>query len=147
MPKLDKDVAAQTDGWEMQEGIYEVELKSVDDVNPKTKKAYEGPSGPYWVWTVEFPKDANGGKYAKRQLSRVVSLGEGAAGIRANAFDAFGLKTTESTDKAIGRRALVQVTLETYDRVTRPKAGTFFPIDSDANLGASDVENDASLFE
>lgn len=158
MPKLDPNAAERTSGWEMQDGVYEVELKSVLDADPKTHKAYEGPNGPYWMWNVVFPKDANGGRFALREVSRVISLGQTSDGMRAEAYAAFGIDPSEDTDTGIGRRALAKVENEEYEGVTRPKIRAFYPLDAASRIttpdtgaaktkpGASKVKEEAANF-
>lgn len=131
MPQLPKEAAERTAGWEIEEGIYVVELKAVDDVNPKTKQAYVGKESgiPFWNWVVVFPEDANGGRYKRRELTRVISTGESSDGMRAEAFTAFGGDPSEHTDTMIGNRALAKVELEEYENVVRPKIVRFMPLD------------------
>jgi len=130
MPQLDKEAAERTAGWEMEDGLYEVELKAVYDVDPKTKAPYVGKESgvPFWNWVVVFPDDANGGRFKRREIWRVISTGETSDGMRAEAFIAFGMDPSDNTDKGIGKRALARVESEEYDGVTRPKIKAFYPL-------------------
>lgn len=139
MPQLDKEAAESTAGWEMEDGIYEVELKAVHDVNPKTKQAYIGKESgvPFWNWVVVFPDDANGGRFKRREIWRVISTGDTSAGMRAEAFAAFGGDPFKSTDLIIGKRALAKVEMEEYEGVTNPKVKAFYPLNEGAKTATT----------
>jgi len=139
MPKLPENIAKRTaeaeTGWSMEESIYVVQLKAVYDADPKTKKAYEGPKGPYWNWVVEFPKsgiaaDLNENRYKGRQLWRSVSLSEDADNIRKETYEAFGDPTASiDTDELIGNFALVETYNDEYNGQISAKVKKFMPLD------------------
>lgn len=135
MPKLPDSVAKATaeaeTGNSMEEGLYEVVLTAV--VAEKNGVALVGKESgePYWTWELTFPDDANltdegKARYAKRKLWRNISLGEKSAGMRKEAFDAFGVSTDTDTDELVERaaRCLVQVknVADTYNGGTGVKA-------------------------
>lgn len=148
MPKLPGDVAKRTaeaeSGWDMEEGIYVVQLKAVYDADPKTKKVYEGAKGPYWNWVAELPKtgeaaDINGGRYKGRQLWRSISLSPEADPMRQEAYTAFGDPTASvDTDDLIGNFALVETYNDEYNGQVSAKVKKFMPLDAEtaAKLGA-----------
>lgn len=144
MPELSKDLIEKASDWEIQDGIYEMELVAVQDQDTRTKEPLVGKDSgvPYWRWVFEFPEDANGGKYKRRQITKVISLGESSEGMRVEAYAAFGVPYGSQTDKIIekgGRaaRCLVKVTVGEYGGVPKPEAGRLMPLAStSSNKGA-----------
>lgn len=160
MPKLDAKNAEETakaeSGWDMEPGFYEVELSAVLDIDPKTKEPFRGKESgePYWKWEVTFPDDANEGRYKRRKLWRQISLGDKTAGMRRQAFAAFGEKPDVDTDTMIGRRCIVEVYNEKYNGQDNAKIKNFLPLETTADPYAGDEtgggkgakENGASLY-
>ncbi len=160
MPQLPKDVAKRTEtaertSWDIEDGLYVVELTSVDDKDPKTKKAYSGDKGPYWRWNVKLSTgEENGGKYKGRELNRAISLSEGADGMRQEAYIAFGDPTCSvNTDTLIGNKGLAEIKNKPGNKDPNklfPEIVGFYPLDSEAataNGGADKgSENDEENF-
>jgi len=148
MPKMDSKAAQRTQsaesGWDMDEGIYLVQLKEVLDTNPRTKEALEGSKGPYWNWVVTFPKsgvaaEINDGRYKGRQLWRSISLDESADNMRQEAFNAFGDPTCSvDTDELIGNYALVETYNDEYNGQINAKVRKFMPVDADTAARLAD---------
>lgn len=141
MPQMDSKAAERTksaeSGFDMDEGIYLVQLKEVLDTDPRKKTPYEGAKGPYWNWVVTFPKtgvaaEINENRYRGRQLWRAISLDESADNMRQEAFNAFGDPTCSvNTDELIGNYAFVETYNDEYNGQVNAKVKKFMPLDAE----------------
>jgi hypothetical protein len=83
------------------EGIYEVELKSVETKEGKESKK------PYWLWTFEVPEDAD--EYNGKRFWLNTSLSENALWKLNEVFTAFGVDPDTDTDTLVGDKVRVVV--------------------------------------
>jgi hypothetical protein len=135
VPKLNDDVAnqvneAESTGGVMEEGIYEMYLKQVDD--QKDGKPLMGEKGPYWNWTFVVPEDAE--RYKNWNQWLITSLSESAAFKLKEVFAAFGVSPDTDTDELIGKRVRVEVGVRTIQKGARAgevanQVKTVYPLD------------------
>lgn len=144
MAKLPEDVAAKTSGWEIPDGLYEMVFVHVETTNRKGELLTGKESGvPFWNWIYEFPEDANGGRWARRQLKNNISTGDTSTSMRADAFAAIGLDPSEDTDEVDGKvRVIAKVETEEWKGRKEAKVVATYP------LGTFDLgENTAPVSE
>lgn len=102
MPKLNKKLAEATEKAEglntelVDEGIYIVELKSVETREGKDSKK------PYWLWTFEVPEDAD--EHGSKRFWLNTSLSENALWKLNEVFGAFGVTPDTDTDELVGEK-------------------------------------------
>jgi hypothetical protein len=102
MPKLNKKLAEATEKAEglntelVDEGIYVVELKSVETKEGKDSKK------PYWLWTFEVPEDAD--EHGGKRFWLNTSLSENALWKLNEVFGAFGVTPDTDTDELVGEK-------------------------------------------
>lgn len=107
MPKLAKAKAKAVDAAEsintelVEEGIYTVELKSVE-----TKTGKES-GQPYWLWTFEIPADAD--EHGGKRFWLNTSLQDNALWKLKEVFEAFGETPETDTDTLIGEQVRIVV--------------------------------------
>ncbi len=117
MAKLDeataKATAEATTGWEMTPGDYIAQLTEVKTHDKNGDPLLAKKSGnPKWEWVLTLPDDANEGRYKRRKLTRHIGLDADSAGLRKEAFAAFGADpaTTDTDDLvAAGARCIIVV--------------------------------------